>query len=140
SLPNPTRMNECPCCWVRSASVGLLQGLLFCRPCGCAMTPAQVRRGNRQYRYYTCSGAQRQGWHTCPSKALPAAAVERYVLEQIAARMPDGRGRVPPPASPDSSDPRQRLRACVARIDYDGTTGDVAITLNAPSSAGKESA
>src|SRR5262249_8336896 len=60
----------------RTASAALLQGLLFCRPCGCAMTPAQVTRGNRRYRYYTCSGAQRQGWHTCPSKALPAAAVE----------------------------------------------------------------
>src|SRR5215470_11514699 len=57
---------------VRSASEALLQGLLFCRPCGCAMTPAQVSRGNRRYRYYTCSAAQRKGWHTCPSKSLPA--------------------------------------------------------------------
>src|SRR5262249_57363682 len=44
---------------VQTASEALLQGLLFCRPCGCAMTPAQVSRGNRRYRYYTCSGAQR---------------------------------------------------------------------------------
>ena len=38
----------------RTASAAMLQGLLFCRPCGCAMTPAQVSRGNRRYRYYTC--------------------------------------------------------------------------------------
>jgi site-specific DNA recombinase len=125
---------------VRTSSPALFQGLLFCRPCGCAMTPAQVRRGHRLYRYYTCSGAQRRGWHTCPSKSLPARAVERYVLEQINARMLDGRGRGPLHASPGSSDPRQRLRDCVARIDYDGTAGEAAITLSAPSAAGKESA
>jgi len=32
------------------------------------------------------------------------------------------------------------LRDCVARIDYDGTTGEMAITVNAPSSSRKESA
>ena len=124
----------------RTPSEALLQGLLFCRPCGCAMTPAQVSRGNRRYCYYTCSAAQRKGWHTCPSKSLPAGAVERYVLEQIASRMPDGRGQVQPPATEGPSDQRRRLRDCVARIDYDGTTGEVAITLNAPSSSWKESA
>src|SRR5262249_40025533 len=110
---------------VRTSSQALLQGLLFCRPCGCGMTPAQVSRGNRRYRYYTCSGAQRKGWHTCPSKSLPAALIERYVLEQIASRMPGGQS--------------QSLRDLVARIDYDGMTGETAITLKAPY-AWKESA
>src|SRR5262249_41626809 len=72
----------------RTPSEALLQGLLFCRPCGCVMTPAQVRRGNRRYRYYTCSAAQRKGWHNCPSKSLPAAAVERYVLEKASFLLP----------------------------------------------------
>jgi len=124
----------------RTPSEALLQGLLFCRPCGCAMTPAQVSRGNRRYRYYTCSAAQRKGWHTCPSKSLPAGAVERYVLEQLASRMPGGRGQVQPPATEGLSEQRRRLRDCVARIDYDGTTGEMAITVNAPSSSRKESA
>src|SRR5262249_4445456 len=114
------------------------QGLLFCRPCGCAMTPAQVRRGQRLYRYYTCSAAQRRGWHTCPSKALPAAAVERYVLEQLASRIPGGRDPLPLPLTDGFSDQPQRLREGVARIDYDGSTGEVAITLNARVSARKE--
>jgi site-specific DNA recombinase len=125
---------------IRTPSKALLQGLLFCRPCGCAMTPAQVSRGNRRYRYYTCSAAQRKGRHTCPSKSLPAAAVERYVLEQIASCGRGGRGQAPPAVLEDPSEQRQRLRECTARIDYDGTTGEVAITLNAPSSASKESA
>jgi hypothetical protein len=95
------------------------------------MTPAQVRRGHRLYRYYTCSAAQRQGWHTCPSKALPAATIERYVIEEIADRIPDSRDRTSLHPNAGSSDPRQRLRERVARIEYDGTTGEVAITLNA---------
>src|SRR5262249_7011008 len=122
---------------VQTASEALLQGLLFCRPCGCAMTPAQVSRGNRRYRYYTCSAAQRKGWHTCPSKSLPATVIDRYVLEQIASCRPGGRGQVQPPAI---EDPRQSLRDHTARIDYDGTTGEITITLHAPSSSSKESA
>jgi site-specific DNA recombinase len=125
---------------VRTPPEALLQGLLFCRPCGCAMTPAQVSRGNRRYRYYTCSAAQRKGWHTCPSKSLPARAVERYVLEQIASHMPGGRGQVQPPATEGPAEQRRRLRDRVARIDYDGTIGEVAITVNTPSSSRKESA
>src|SRR6516162_10007977 len=70
---------------LRTRSRALLQGLLRCRPCGCAMTPAHVTNGNKRYRYYTCSAAQKKGWHTCPSKSVPAVALERFVLDQIAA-------------------------------------------------------
>jgi site-specific DNA recombinase len=48
---------------LRTRSRALLQGLLRCRPCGCAMTPAHVTRGNKRYRYYTCSAAQKKGWY-----------------------------------------------------------------------------
>src|SRR5262249_54788838 len=123
---------------IRTASAALLQGLLFCRPCGCAMTPAQVTGGHRRYRYYTCSGAQRKGWRTCPSKSLPAAVVERYVLEQIASSASEGRAGLPPSLTAPSSDPRQRIRDRVRRIDYDGTNNHVVIPLKPPSS--KESA
>jgi site-specific DNA recombinase len=125
---------------VRTQSRALLQGLLYCRPCGCAMTPAQVTRGNRRYRYYTCSGAQRKGWHTCPSKSLPAAAIERYVLEQIASRLPGGQGHVQLQSTAGSSNQRHWLRDCVARIDYDGTNSQVVITLRSESPAKKERA
>jgi site-specific DNA recombinase len=62
----------------------LLKGLLRCRPCGCAMTPAHTtRQGSKRYRYYVCSGAQKRGWQTCPSKSLPAAQIEQVVVGQI---------------------------------------------------------
>jgi site-specific DNA recombinase len=116
----------------RSSSNALLQGLLRCQPCGCAMTPAHVTRGNRRYRYYACSGAQRQGWHTCPSKSLPAATIEAYVLEQLASHATNGPWdrsawqRLAPAAQV------QHLRAFVARVDYDGTCQQVTITLRPP--------
>src|SRR5262249_28243977 len=30
-----------------------------------------------------CSGAQKYGWHTCPSKAVPAATIEQLVIAQL---------------------------------------------------------
>jgi site-specific DNA recombinase len=108
----------------RSSSQALLQGLLRCRPCGCAMTPAHVTRGNQRYRYYTCSAAQKRGWHTCPSKSVSAAVLEGYVLAQIATHDQE---LAKPSLTP--SQQAERLRQVVTRIDYDGTTGQVAITL-----------
>jgi site-specific DNA recombinase len=44
-----------------------------------------TKNGNIQYRYYVCLRAQKRGWHTCPSKSIPAAEIERLVIEQIRA-------------------------------------------------------
>ena len=40
-------------------------------------------QGGRRYRYYTCVAAQKRGWHTCPSKSVPAAEIEALVVEQV---------------------------------------------------------
>ncbi len=68
---------------VRNQLGSLLRGLLRCRACDCAMFPAQTTRRTRRYRYYVCSHAQKHGWATCPSKSVPAAEMERFVIEQI---------------------------------------------------------
>ncbi|MFL5240591.1 MAG: recombinase family protein [Gemmataceae bacterium] len=69
---------------VRNKFGALLKGILCCVPCKCAMTPTHTTKdGNKRYRYYVCSGAQKRGWHTCPSKSIPAAEIERFVVEQI---------------------------------------------------------
>jgi site-specific DNA recombinase len=48
------------------------------------MTPSHTKRGTaKTYRYYTCSNAQKRGWATCPSKSIPAAQIEAFVVEQI---------------------------------------------------------
>jgi site-specific DNA recombinase len=68
----------------RHRFTSLLKGLLRCVPCDCAMTPAHTtRKGGQRYRYYTCVNAQKRGWDNCPSKSIPAAEIERVVVEQI---------------------------------------------------------
>jgi site-specific DNA recombinase len=69
---------------VRNQFGALLKGIVRCSPCGCAMVATHTtRKGNRRYRYYVCSGAQKRGWHTCPSKSIPAGEIERFVVEQL---------------------------------------------------------
>ncbi len=69
---------------VRNKYGALLKGLIYCAPCGCSMGHTySTKNGNIQYRYYVCLRAQKRGWHTCPSKSIPAAEIERLVVEQI---------------------------------------------------------
>jgi len=69
---------------VRNSFGALLKGLLHCSACECAMSPMHTtKNGTKRYRYYVCTGAQKRGWHTCPSKSLPAGELERFVVEQI---------------------------------------------------------
>jgi site-specific DNA recombinase len=68
---------------VRNKHGALLKGLLRCAACNCSMCPSHTTKGNKRYRYYVCSNAQKRGWQTCPSKSVPAAEIERLVVDQI---------------------------------------------------------
>ena len=69
---------------VRNKYGALLKGLLTCVPCEAAMVHAYtVKNGAKRYRYYVCSKAQKHGWHTCPTKSIPAGEIERFVVERI---------------------------------------------------------
>jgi site-specific DNA recombinase len=69
---------------VRNKFGALLKGIIRCVPCDCAMTPSHTtRNGSKRYRYYVCSSAQKRGWDTCPSKSIPAAQIEEFVVGQI---------------------------------------------------------
>jgi site-specific DNA recombinase len=69
----------------------LLRGLLTCAPCGCGMTYCWSRRGAKFYQYYTCDHSRSHGADTCPMPSLPAAELERLVVEEIAAICRDAR-------------------------------------------------
>ncbi len=71
--------------YVRNKYGALLKGLLYCKPCARAMMHTYTAKRNRRYRYYVCYTAQKQGWHACPSKSIPAEQIERFVVEQIRA-------------------------------------------------------
>jgi len=69
---------------VRNRFGAFLKGLIHCVPCGYAMVPTHtLKNGNRRYRYYVCSNAQKRGWHDCPSKSIPALEIERFVVDQV---------------------------------------------------------
>jgi len=68
---------------VRNKYGALLKGLLHCVPCDCAMIHAYTAKAGKQYRYYVCTNAQKRGWHECPTKSVPAAEIERFVVQQI---------------------------------------------------------
>lgn len=65
----------------------MLRGRLRCRACDCAMVHVLAGKGMKRYRYYVCSKANRTSRANCPGGSLPAAEIERVVLEQIATVM-----------------------------------------------------
>ena len=67
----------------RNKHGALLRGILRCASCDAAMTHTFSTKANRRYRYYTCVGAQKRGVATCPSRSIPAAEIERFVVERI---------------------------------------------------------
>ena len=71
---------------VRNQFGALLKGLLHCVPCGCGMMHSHTTKNKtKRYRYYVCVNAQKRGWHNCPSRSIPAAEIERFVVDQIKA-------------------------------------------------------
>jgi site-specific DNA recombinase len=68
---------------VKNRYGALLKGLLRCVPCDSAMIHSITAKGPKRYRYYVCAKAMKRGWHTCPSKSVPAAEIERFVVDQI---------------------------------------------------------
>jgi len=47
------------------------------------MAHTYTKKGNRLYRYYICTTAQKQGRDTCATPSLPAQDIEDFVVEQI---------------------------------------------------------
>ncbi len=75
---------------VRNKYGALLRGLLKCKGCGHAMTHAfSSGRKGRFYRYYRCVRAIKSGAHVCESGSLPAAEIERVVVDEVRALATD---------------------------------------------------
>jgi site-specific DNA recombinase len=69
---------------VRNKHGGLLRGLIRCAKCGAAMAHTYTKKKNgRLYRYYACNTRTKQGREACDTRALPAADVEAFVVQQI---------------------------------------------------------
>src|SRR3979409_158023 len=66
----------------RAQTPALLKGRLF-GPDGAAMSPTHTRKMGRLYRYYISQSVMKQGANSCPVRQIPAAEIERIVIEQI---------------------------------------------------------
>jgi site-specific DNA recombinase len=66
----------------RAQTPALLKGLLF-GPDGAAMSPTHTRKSGRLYRYYISQTAMKRGQSDCPVRQVPAAEIERIVLDQV---------------------------------------------------------
>jgi site-specific DNA recombinase len=61
-----------------------LKGLVRCGHCDMSMKPTHTRKkGQVQYRYYLCLNAARTSHDQCPVPSVPAAELERLVLDRI---------------------------------------------------------
>jgi site-specific DNA recombinase len=66
----------------RAQTPAILKGLLF-GPDGAAMSPTHTRKSGRLYRYYISQSVIKRGTDACPVRQVPAAEIERIVIEQI---------------------------------------------------------
>ncbi|MGB9459109.1 MAG: recombinase family protein [Bryobacteraceae bacterium] len=108
---------------MRNKHQALLQGLLHCECCAAPMVYSYAAKGGRKYPYYVCRSAQKNGWATCPSKSLPAQAIEESVL----GRVREGMDQTTPWEEMDRERQREAIGAAVERIGYNGTTRQISI-------------
>jgi hypothetical protein len=60
----------------------LLKGIIF-DPTGVAMSPTHTRKNGRLYRYYLSQTILKQGSSGCPVARVPAAEIEKLVVDQV---------------------------------------------------------
>ena len=61
----------------------LLRGILRCKSCRSAMIHTFTGKRGRSYRYYRCLSAIKNGSHACPATTIPAAEIERVVVDEV---------------------------------------------------------
>jgi DNA invertase Pin-like site-specific DNA recombinase len=66
----------------RSQTPSLLKGLIF-GPTSAAMSPSHTRKKGRLYRYYVSQVVLKQGAEDCQIGRVPAAEIEKIVVDQI---------------------------------------------------------
>ncbi len=72
------------------AGVYLLRGLVRCGSCGAGMTPGSTFKGDREYRYYRCQTQDKRGPMGCAAPALPAQAIEDFVVDKLRKLVTEG--------------------------------------------------
>ena len=66
----------------RAQTPSLLKGIIF-GPTGVAMSPTHTRKNGRLYRYYLSQTVLKQGAGDCTVARVPAAEIEKIVIDQV---------------------------------------------------------
>jgi site-specific DNA recombinase len=66
----------------RAQTPSLLKGIIF-GPAGVAMSPTHTRKNGRLYRYYLSQAVLKGGSADCPGTRVPAAEIEKIVIDQV---------------------------------------------------------
>ncbi len=89
------------------------------------MVYSYAAKAGRKYPYYVCRNAQRNGWSVCPSKSLPAQAIEESVLGRI--RQTEGIADATSWEEMDRSRQLEVMQTLIERVGYNGTTRQISI-------------
>jgi site-specific DNA recombinase len=114
----------------RNKHLALLRGLLYCERCGTRMVYSYSGKNDRKYPYYLCLNAQRKGWAVCPSKSLPARAIEESVLKRLRDVEPAA-FEIAEWEHMDRSRQVEAMQTFVERVGYDGAARQVSIRFRA---------
>jgi len=114
----------------RNKHLALLGGLLYCESCATRMVYSHARKNDRKYPYYVCLNAQRKGWAACPSKSLPARAMEESVLKRLRKKHP-ARFGVSEWEQMDRNRQVESIQLLVERVGYDGAARQISIRFRA---------
>ena len=121
----------------RTPQDAALTGLLFCKSCGSAMKPTYSSKNGRRYRYYFCPLSREQESEGCPTKCIPAGALEESVFDELRLAMKGGEIRRELKMSEVDcqqsfgSDPRTLMQSMVKRVTYESSSGGVVLELGA---------
>jgi len=107
----------------RNRHGALLRGLLFCKACGRAMSHTFTTRGNRRYRYYTCTTVTKRGRQACATDSLPAIEIENAVVDQIRCI-----GRDPALLGDTLEEARKQVDSAIARLNGERRAVECGIT------------
>jgi site-specific DNA recombinase len=115
----------------RRPSAALLQGLLRCRACGCAMTPCHSTKGSRRYGYYACQQVVKRGRLSCPAGWLPARRIEQLVVARLQEFAKDSSSEqdLDDMATLPPTEQSRLLRELIERVDYDAVSKKVIIAF-----------
>jgi hypothetical protein len=98
-------------------------------------------RSQRRYRYYVCQTAREKGWKFCQTKSVSADLLEASIAIQLRSQLSAAQTRQVFKVSDSQWQALVRadadvipgvIQSLIERIDYDGPTGAVAVTLRAP--------